>query len=427
MKRTIGMIADDLTGANDSGVQLAKYGYSTSVLFKVPETNDPLDDAIVIDTNARALERDAAVKVVKQASEYIKACDYEYIYKKIDSTLRGHISSEMEAMVQVFHPTFIIIAPAFPTYGRTTAQGVHYVNGIELAKTEVNTDPTHPVFTSNIKELMKEDIKEEMGIIDLGDIENGNIANKLTSYEAKQIRYIICDAQTEKDLEKIVTSVTSITNKIIWVGSAGLAAALAKNIQSTNKEITKDMLAPKHVITVCGSVSDISQEQVAYAKNQPDVAAIKVDTPAIFTEEWQRIKENYLEQITLAFQNGEKVILYASADELVMEAIQQIKESKELSNSYIAQAISEALGEIILELSHIFKDKLGYILTGGDTAKSISLKLGATGVKVIQEVEAGIPTGNLISKEEQVIVTKAGGFGQKESIYKAMQYIKEEQ
>src|SRR5699024_1787942 len=151
MRQTIGIIADDLTGANDSGVQIAKHGYSTSVLFKIPETTEPLDEAIVIDTNARVLEKDAATAIVKKASDYIKKCNYTHIYKKIDSTLRGHIGAEIEAMDDVFHPDFIIIAPAFPAYGRATINGVHYVNGVELAKTEVNADPTHPVKHSNIK------------------------------------------------------------------------------------------------------------------------------------------------------------------------------------------------------------------------------------------------------------------------------------
>src|SRR5699024_7193803 len=119
MNQRIGIIADDLTGANDSGVQLIEEGIDTSVFFDIPERYDNLDNGIVIDTNSRALTKEKAFAVTKQAGEFLKQKGYETIYKKMDSTLRGHIGTELQALYHTFQPTFIFVAPAYPALGRT--------------------------------------------------------------------------------------------------------------------------------------------------------------------------------------------------------------------------------------------------------------------------------------------------------------------
>src|SRR5690625_1838782 len=129
MKQLLGIIADDLTGANDSGVQLIEKGINTSVYFDIPKQQDHLDSGIVIDTNSRAISRNEAVAVTKQAGEFLKQAGYVTIYKKMDSTLRGHIGTELQALYETFQPEFVFIAPAFPALGRTTRDGIHYVRG----------------------------------------------------------------------------------------------------------------------------------------------------------------------------------------------------------------------------------------------------------------------------------------------------------
>src|SRR5690625_4072058 len=120
MKRMIVIIEDDLTGANDSGVKLTEKGINTSVFFDIPSDEVSLDNGIVIDTNSRALSKEDAISVTKQAGEYLKQAGYPYIYKKMDSTLRGHVGAELQTLYKVFKPEFTFIAPAFPALGRTT-------------------------------------------------------------------------------------------------------------------------------------------------------------------------------------------------------------------------------------------------------------------------------------------------------------------
>src|SRR5699024_12485763 len=97
MKQLLGIIADDLTGANDSGVQHIEKGINTSVYFDIPKQQDHIDSGIVIDTNSRAISRNEAVAVTKQAGEVLKQAGYVTIYNKMDSTWREHIAREQKA------------------------------------------------------------------------------------------------------------------------------------------------------------------------------------------------------------------------------------------------------------------------------------------------------------------------------------------
>lgn len=102
MRLQIGIIADDLTGANDSGVQLTKKGIPTSVLFDIPQASNRLNHGLVIDTNSRALAKKDAISITTQAGEYLKNAGFTTIYKKMDSTLRGYIGTELQTLEEVF-------------------------------------------------------------------------------------------------------------------------------------------------------------------------------------------------------------------------------------------------------------------------------------------------------------------------------------
>jgi uncharacterized protein YgbK (DUF1537 family) len=137
----IGMIADDLTGANDSGVQLSRYGLKTSVRFNFTDeelsSNEESgsDGAIVIDTDSRSIEKDEAYRRVREAANFLKENQFDVIYKKIDSTLRGNLGAEVDAVYDEFQPNFVIIAPGYPSNGRKIDSGHLYLNGAPLHET----------------------------------------------------------------------------------------------------------------------------------------------------------------------------------------------------------------------------------------------------------------------------------------------------
>ena len=122
------IIADDFTGANDTGVQLRRRGFPTEVLF----CGKPMgaDRSIVIDTESRTVHPDHAYEIVSHALEDVDFDSFRYVIKKVDSTMRGNIAAEIKAVDEHFKPELMIFAPALPDLKRTTVDGVQCLNGV---------------------------------------------------------------------------------------------------------------------------------------------------------------------------------------------------------------------------------------------------------------------------------------------------------
>ncbi|MBS7626658.1 four-carbon acid sugar kinase family protein, partial [Candidatus Bathyarchaeota archaeon] len=168
----IGVIADDLTGANDTGVQFSKQGLRTIVLTRVESLKDmPRDiDVIVIDTESRALPSSLAYDRVKIAAEKLVEAEVPIIYKKIDSTLKGNVGSELDGVMDVTGIKTAIVAPAFPANKRITVGGYQLVNQVPLSKTEAAFDPVTPVRESHVPTLIARQSRRKVGYVGLAAV-----------------------------------------------------------------------------------------------------------------------------------------------------------------------------------------------------------------------------------------------------------------
>ncbi|MFB4168396.1 four-carbon acid sugar kinase family protein [Virgibacillus sp. JSM 102003] len=427
MKHIIGIIADDLTGANDSGVQLTEKGINTSVLFDIPKDQNNLDSGVVIDTNSRALSKDEAAYVTKQAGQFLKQEGYLSIYKKMDSTLRGHIGTELQALYDVFKPEFVFIAPAFPPLGRTTKEGVHYVNGEKIAETEISKDPKHPVTESSIPALLQNEIGQPVGLLEKVDIEAdlSDFQEKVNSFKENEVSYVVCDAETQKDLQKAAQKMVAVSERVIWSGSAGLAEVLPEVLGISEEAGERSFAKSNRVMTVCGSLSQVTQNQVRYAVNQPNVTAVELDPVQTFGNDWENLRQNTVKDLLEGLENGNDIVLYVPSNQDVRDQVMEIGKNLNLTGYQIGERISGAIGEIVATITEKNKGLTGLVLTGGDTAKDTSRHLGGIGFRLIKQVEAGIPLGTLIGTDsEYTVVTKAGAFGKEDSIYNAMQELK---
>src|SRR5215207_7344578 len=113
----VAIIADDLTGAADTGVQLVRAGYRTAVFFRATEVIADDLGAVAFDTDSRTMPAGFAAKRVLDAAHSVRGA--RIVCKKLDSTLRGNVAAELAAVSGVLHPDCVIVAPAFPAAGRT--------------------------------------------------------------------------------------------------------------------------------------------------------------------------------------------------------------------------------------------------------------------------------------------------------------------
>ena len=94
------VIADDFTGALDTGVQFASYGAATKVVvgtgLQALEA-DAQTQVLVVDAETRHLPAAQAYDTVYRLVRWAKEKKIGCIYKKTDSALRGNIGAELSA------------------------------------------------------------------------------------------------------------------------------------------------------------------------------------------------------------------------------------------------------------------------------------------------------------------------------------------
>lgn len=140
-------IADDLTGALEAGAKFAAYGMAARVTIRIHDVAG--EDVAVIDTETRHLAAAEAAEIVRE----IDTAPFRYIYKKTDSTLRGNIGAELEALSHRAHGR-IAYVPAYPALGRTVRDGVLFVHGTPVAETNFSVDPLNPIRDSRVASVL---------------------------------------------------------------------------------------------------------------------------------------------------------------------------------------------------------------------------------------------------------------------------------
>jgi len=168
----LAIIADDLSSATDCGAQMVRSGLSVVVPlrgYSLP-MQASATQVISVDTDSRSLSADRAYAKVRDATQQLVADGWTHFYKSVDSTLRGNLGAEIEAVLDIVKPDCAVIAPAFPKYGRTTVDGVQHLHGRPLHQTEFGTDPTAPVKDADIARRLAEGSRRKAGRLALDQV-----------------------------------------------------------------------------------------------------------------------------------------------------------------------------------------------------------------------------------------------------------------
>ena len=422
----LAVIADDLTGANDTALQFAKRNIKSSVEINFMKMEDVEDkEVIVVDTDSRDLDKELSYKKVKDICEKISKYDIKCIYKKVDSTLRGNLGAEIKAVDDVFNPDIVIIAPAYPANQRVTIGGYHLLEGKPIELTEIANAPKTPVKKSYLPSILTEQVNEKIAILDFKLLRQRTdiISKKIVEFLQEKKRWIVCDIIEEENFITLMDAVSSYKN-ILWVGSAGLAEYLPYFYKwKGNKELS--MKNRKGSVLVCaGSVSHITQNQVRTLLNQRKINLVKINMVRLLEDKNSELIEK--SQIINQLIREQKNILLATAqsDDEVEKAI-EIGKKYNLSRKEISEKIATIMAELIKSIE--VNSLSGMILTGGDMAVHICRAIGVNSIKIISEIDNGVPLGYIESDnlEKLFIVTKAGAFGKPDVFIKSIRAIEE--
>ncbi|KHT64585.1 hypothetical protein RJ45_05700 [Photobacterium gaetbulicola] len=405
------VIADDFTGSNDTGVQLAKKG----ALVAVALTDRPVAcDIPVINTESRAVTALEAAESVTRAFEQNADGDTRVVFKKIDSTFRGNIGAETEAAARAFGAKLIVVAGAIPAAGRTTVNGVCLVNGVPVVDTEFATDPKTPVNHAEIAKIIASQSALACRNITLAEIKEGVLDKTIIEVAAgEQPEVLILDAETDDDLAIIANSLANTSAKMVLVGAAGIANQLPKRLFLAGKQ------AP--VLVLAGSMSAVTQQQVDHCQGK-GLNIIDVDAQAIWHHPDSTL-EQAISQAGELLQQGKHCAVRTARDQAERQRAQAFCQQQKITGTDMGNAVARFLGQLgkAMMESHPLS---GVLFTGGDIATAVAAEIGADGYIIKGEVQPCIPYGHFTDHHIPV-VTKAGGFGSTDAIEKIIQYLQD--
>ena len=389
MKRFL-IITDDITGAGDTGVTLARMGMPVVVTIKEVEKGST---SCVVNTESRSLSPEEAYELISGLA--LNFDDFDFIVKKVDSTLRGNIAHEILAVDMAYKPELILFMPALPELGRTTQGGVHILNGVPVSKTEIGSDPKTPVREDNIKNILRAVYKETVTHFSIEDIEEKKL-------DFSSGRVFSCDALTSRHMQNAVAAALKAGKRTLWVGSAGIVDSLLQTIHN-----------PPPAMALVASISDTTRQQVKFAEEK--------GVPLVVIP-WQcLISGNYNDYI----QKGVD-LLYKGFDIIVLPSSSYDRAEFESSPPKNSGQIQEAMGAIGAAILDKVKVS-GVFLTGGDTAMGFFEQIKAAKFHIISEVLMGVPLMKAIGTKHEAmkIITKAGAFGQPDTIFYCLRKLKE--
>ena len=398
----VALIADDLSGASDAAMGFARAGLSASVSFNAVPTQLSTQ-MLAVDTDSRTLLQAQAFERVLRIAQALRSAPL--VYKKLDSTLRGHIALEVRAALEGFERQKLIFAPAFPNFERSTHEGVQLLSGQPIHETAFANDPRNPVRESHLPTLLSS--LGALQVVSRAALQDGQMPTLLESHDK-----LVIDIQTPNDFQVLISQI-GLREDVLWAGSTGLAYALGDHL---TQGAISTAFTNRHarVLTIVGSVNAISRTQLQTMRGASKLRFVQLG-------------EHSLEESRAALHRGESVVLHSAdvgatpgTDTVSTTTVSTpIPDTSALEHE--AARVVAALADQVANLEGLF-DAL--VLTGGDTAIHIARKLGASGVHLERELETGVPYGHLIGPKPHAVVTKAGGFGTPQTLLNVLNTLR---
>ncbi|MCV4281699.1 four-carbon acid sugar kinase family protein [Pseudomonas capsici] len=394
------ILADDLSGAADCA---ADFAARTETRVMLTTAGSLAADVVAIDVDSRRLPPQQAAEqhrvVLRQQHATAKA-----LYKKIDSTLRGNVASEIDALQSV--RGMALVAPAFPDMKRTTSQGVQLIDGVPVDQSDVWRNENLQG-TSNLLELfLNQGLRTQwLGLDDLRDGET--LKQTLRTALENGVQALVCDAEQDSDLQQLAEASAQWHQELFWVGSAGLARHLP---QALGLPVARPIqVTPRSpVLTVVGSMSRHSQLQAdTLAQSSPQYSL--TIAPATLLDSTAQSERDALRQ-----QLEEQLL--AGHDVLVRLDQQQRNPAQAVD---LSNALARWLAPVLPHAGSL-------IATGGETARAILVEAGIEQMTLLGELATGVALSQArLGSRNLNVVTKAGGFGDPDTFLAAWRQLHE--
>ncbi len=408
--KNVYIVADDTTGANSSAILHKKLGYDcVSIHTSVKEVRK--QSAYAFSTSSRGVTAKEAYKVVKDTLANFK--DDDAIYnKRVDSTLRGNLGSELDAFLDSFPNKKAIVVASFPSSGRTCVHNKLYVHGELLENTDVAKDPKMPVTTSVVTSLFSKQTSRKIQHIDLDLVRNENINEAIiNAYNNSDI--IVIDAETNNDIKKIANTVVSLNLDIITVDPGPFTYYYARSLKH-------QILFKFHCLI--GSVTPLTIEQMKFAKNH-DALLYVLDVPKVLSTD----SEQYLEECYQELCKIENDFIIITTSDVETNSKIDLNDYCQVNQSIedVSNLINTRIANLFIRFNRIVKPNCVYT-SGGDTTVEFLNLTGSYGLRMYSEIMPLTVESKILGGEFEglSIVSKGGLIGDNETIMDIYNYMK---
>ncbi len=425
----VGIIADDLTGANDTALQFHNLGAKTKILLDtsyVPDRKDLTEVWAISSESRNCDEKEAVRRVENVVKTFADNFTFEYFYKKIDSTIRGHIALETLTMLDILEYDAAIIIPAFPQEGRITVGGYHLLRGVPIGRTEIAMDPHSPISESYIPALLKSQLSEEqqgfVGVLDLKTVMNGAgpILMKINELVREGKKLIIADSTSITDIEQIALAIKKSDKKLLPTGTAAGAQVFGKywlaDVEA-EKENLKLPKLPKLIIS--GTATQITAEQIRKLEDSDDYANVNF-IPLEERDILCGIDDELVSRIVTNLKAGVTVCVHTSNLIANFDGFSDDSFAAELTKEKFAYMITDYLAELTKQV--LAEIPVLLITLGGETSYKCCSKIGSKMLRLVDEVAPAISICS--DSNGQWLVTKSGNLGKSKTLIDILDYFK---
>ena len=388
------IIADDFTGAMDTGVQLAQFNIETLVMPHWPPTGEITYNSTVLSINANT--RHLSPKQAKNiyAEILLAYGKVPYLYLKTDSALRGNLSAGFFALItEKPEPVFFI--PAYPAVNRWTKDGYHYINEELLEHSVFSKDPRTPTLESYIPTLLTADYPVTTQLL----------STDFSETEFSTDTVYIVDSKTEKDIITIGNKLKKQGFPRKTAGCAGFASMFPEVLSLKEKAKPPLPPEPSPTLFLSGSANAITFAQLRKAEEQGyKIISIPPELKLRgIKKEGQRFSD-FCKEIVEGLKAGQSVLVATARGE------QELLTEENISAFVFQQTLEEIFAKTAQSVVKNFPLK-NLAIFGGDTGLSVISALGIQSLLLLEEVQPGVPLS--VAKGELPIrlVTKSGGLG----------------
>jgi uncharacterized protein YgbK (DUF1537 family) len=346
----------------------------------------PLPPGVVAFTSdSRHLPPDAAARRVRDLAGALGHLDGAVWYKKIDSTLRGNIGAELDALLGALDRSCAVVCPAFPSQRRGLHDGY-------LVCEPPTSDPPH------LPALLARQSRHQVAAIPLGAVRAGaeHLAALLAAH-AEAARLLVIDGLTDADLRSILDATSRALPGALLCGSAGLVGALAAtwptpSTRDAEASAPAQLTGAGPALLVVGSGSAAARRQVAHLRRHWPVEAIEIADAEV---------SSFLDTCSPAPGSRWPDIL--------------LHQPEPPPRAALDGADARARAAALAEAAHAVIARVGprlLVLVGGDTAIHVLDRLGVERLAVLRELLPGIPLARCVGDgPAPLVVLKPGGFG----------------